>query len=250
MVSAGLHRRGIAAGEGDARLEFPVNPGEVWAVGSHLLVCDDIEAGSAERLRELAGPPDVIWTDPPWSSAQARMYRTVARADGPKGRAVQWSALAQAMVEAWSHCPGDVWAQLGTREGHTAAECDAVIETVKAAGGQHLWTSETIILEAPSSMLLFRWTPRERETLPTGRFDCYQAPSLCLEASDVGPGDVVTDFCFGAAAVGPLAAVGRGARFVGAELSPGRMAMALRRMATLTDEQPRHVSPRQARAIA
>ena len=231
-----MPKRGIAAGERDARTEYPVQPGETWAVGPHRFYCGDLEADAGKVVLELAGGHiDVVWTDPPWGGPQARMYRTIAEVDGRQGRVVEWPEFLRAAVTAWSVCAGDVWVQSGLRE-----EQDFV-EAVEGAGGA-LLGSVPLTWPHPCCMLLFRFAGLGRPipTLPYRERSQTAARASLTASRAAGSSGVVADFCMGLG-YAPKAAAALGFRFAGSELSPGRMAMAMRKTAQVVGEAARRL---------
>jgi hypothetical protein len=62
---------------------YPVEPGQVWRVGNHLVACGDLEAGDGERFLSWAREhsvwqPELYYVDPPWSPAYISRFRAGA----------------------------------------------------------------------------------------------------------------------------------------------------------------------------
>lgn len=60
--------------------KYPVNAGEIWAVGDHLFSCGDLVDGSVlGRLLELCpAPPQTLNFDPPYNDGMVTQYRNKA----------------------------------------------------------------------------------------------------------------------------------------------------------------------------
>lgn len=70
-------------------------PGDTWVVGEHRLICGDLE-GPTTLYHELAEhPADLMYVDPPWNNQIATQFRTKSGADGigNPGRQVEVSDL-------------------------------------------------------------------------------------------------------------------------------------------------------------
>jgi hypothetical protein len=228
--------KGIRAGEDEALAVYPVEPGHVWGVGPHRFVCADAEGIAGALVAELAGRIDMVWTDPPYTAGQGTMYRTISGVDGEVGRKVEWDHLADCLVACWARCDGDVW--LGT-----AATSEALwTPAVERAGGVVLAVVPTVFATHDTIQMLIRFSAWDRPmpSLPFG-VHADKCAEFTMEASLGLPDDAerngrtVTDFCTGRGKV-PRAAAVTGHRYVGSELSPGRMAVALVKQAALIGE--------------
>jgi hypothetical protein len=222
-------RRGIYAGERDAREHYPVQPGDWWRVGPHTFLCGDAEAGDAERVA-AAHPPGAIWTDPPWSAGQAGMYRTIAGA----GREVEFRVLIGRLAKTWSKCPGPVWAVCGL------PTVDQVRDVLVRRGAEI--TGYWLLRAPPQCCLIQAVFADGPDLVPAIPRDTTfeQTAALCL--ATLPAGTVVSDYCCGLGAA-PVAAAQAGLTFAGMELSPGRMARALQRTSEVTGDQPHRVTP-------
>jgi len=59
---------------GTARLRYPTRPGDLWEIGPHRLLCEDLCC-----LPRLPFPPvDVVYSDPPWEPAGYRRFARYA----------------------------------------------------------------------------------------------------------------------------------------------------------------------------
>jgi hypothetical protein len=69
---------------------YPVQQGQIWKVGDHVLACGDLQgdtplAQAITIAEEMHGPIGLMYVDPPWNNGNARSFRTKAGADGPEG---------------------------------------------------------------------------------------------------------------------------------------------------------------------
>lgn len=73
---------------------FPVESGQIWAVGTHVYVCSDLREDSL--LREYLGSlpseerPTLVYTDPPWGQSLLNSFRTKA---GKEKASFRWEDL-------------------------------------------------------------------------------------------------------------------------------------------------------------
>ena len=68
-------------------------------VGPHLFACGDAEDGRELAALVEAGPPTLLYFDPPWNDALATRYRTMAGFDGPKGRRTRAADLLPRLLD-------------------------------------------------------------------------------------------------------------------------------------------------------
>ena len=65
-----------------ARKKYPVQMGEVWKVGDHILICGDLEGDTTVLKRELKTyQPDLMFVDPPWDNQIASSFRARSGVD-------------------------------------------------------------------------------------------------------------------------------------------------------------------------
>lgn len=102
---------------------YPVLPGELWAVGPHLLLCGDLERHDHRRLLE-GRAVDVMYADPPWDAGNARAFRTKAG----DGRRVDFPALLAAVADATRFVRAVVFLEMGLRS------FDLMVSTMQGAG--------------------------------------------------------------------------------------------------------------------
>ena len=100
----------------DDRIEKRCEPGDLWIMGRHRLLCgDSTSADDMERLLDGAKPALCI-TDPPYGVEYDAMWReTLSHADGRRGGKVQNDDRAD-WSEVWSIIPSDViyhWSAAG-----------------------------------------------------------------------------------------------------------------------------------------
>lgn len=234
---------------GDAHDRWPVEDGERWQVGEHLVQQADLEAGEWPLLAE-AGPEVVVWTDPPWGSGNARTFRTKAAVDGADGgRAVDWTAFQHLNVCLWTDRlrAAEVWVEMGKRE-------EAGLVAIAADYGLGLVSSTGITYYRKSPCRLLRFRPGYDGPVGVEQdwdgMDEWDLPGLCVERS-VDQGFVsssasVVDPCTGQGLVPERVAQtngvrGWGLRFRGTELSRHRMAVTLDRLGKVVGEDPRRV---------
>lgn len=61
----------------DGGTDWPVQPGDLWEVGEHFVLCGDPEAGSSEMAASMVGnAPTIACTDPPWGAGIHAGFRT------------------------------------------------------------------------------------------------------------------------------------------------------------------------------
>lgn len=226
---------------GKAWEQFPIMPGEVWAVGDHHMLCSDLEIGAHHDFFTIMGDldpllfPKMAYTDPPWGSGVARAYRTKAHSETEEivARSVNFRALMWKAMEALSYVEGAVYVEIGERE-HLE-----VIATARDAGYRHLqsWPI-TYYKTKPCKLALLA---REEtgivgppgEGTPKG---LDEPAGWCIFASSE-PGDVVFDPFMGQGLVAEEAArLGRIAW--GIELNPRRLAVTLMKLAKATGKEP------------
>ncbi len=217
---------------GDAGDRWPVQVGDVWRVGDHILGCGDLEEGAAVELLSKCGVPDITYTDPPWNAGNAASFRTKAGLP----RKVDFHHLLGRVIEAVKWTRGDAFIEMGRQ--NTPLLRDAV----EAAGGRVLkeWcVTYTCGRRRPSKLLRVTWaggegapvgdaTGMDDSKTPAWALSQYQAPLT------------VFDPCLGRGLTA-VSAHRLGHRVVGMELHPRRLACAIDALVKLGTGQPERV---------
>lgn len=196
--------------------DWPVEPGDLWQVGDHLVLCGDPEAGSSELAAKLCGfAPTVACVDPPWGAGIHAGFR-VKSGLGPYQdydrllycvlRACAYASMV--MVETGNRIVGDL----------TERAALAGLSPSRSWGITYGSKSPCALVGFVSDDIDPAWPDFE------GLSD-KQAWMLAFSAL-TEPGDLVLD---------PFCGVGRSAvavaraqcLFVGAELQPARMSVCL-----------------------
>ena len=90
-------------------LNYPVQPGDVWRAGPHVIACGDLEAGDGLRLVDKFGAPDLVYSDPPWNDGNAGAFRT--KAGTP--RQVNFTAFLDQLLTVVRMARRDVFLEMG-----------------------------------------------------------------------------------------------------------------------------------------
>ena len=209
--------------------EFPVKAGEVWGCANAIFVCGDLEEDS--RLEDVLTdyPCDMMYVDPPWGAGVASTYRTKA---GVQRRQVNANNLYQRIVE-----PARVRQQLAYVE-TGIRQRKWLLGLLNDLGAQVTVWDTTYYGNKPSVLAAADWRP-EPTGLPnfTG-LDDEDTPLVAIKAHKPGR---VLDPC-GGRGLTARAAWQAGTASLLHELSPYRMAEALKAMLALTGEQPYRLS--------
>jgi len=221
---------------------YPVAPGDTWAVGSHILMCADLEDGAGLALLDLTGDPDVVYVDPPWNAGLARGFRTKAGVDGDAGgRKVDvWGSLHARIFDVCARARLGAWV-----EGSLVHKAEILAAASKA--GARLWKEWEITYyqTSPAYLAHFLWHSAPDAMPPdlAGQDD-EDTPRIALQwMMAIGallPGQLVIDPCTGLGLTGTTAA-SLGLRFAGTELSPFRMSGALTALAKATGLEPQRI---------
>jgi hypothetical protein len=203
-------------------LNYPVQPGDVWRAGPHVIACGDLEAGDGLRLIDRFGVPDVVYSDPPWNDGNAGAFRTKAAMP----RKVDFTQFLRALLNVVRTARRDVFLEMGL------AKTPLLMDLIAQHGGQVMrcW-SITYYRRHPCALLHLRWQGESAVVDGLTGMDDDDTPAAalgaCLRASDV-----VMDPCTGRGLTAfTVATAGR--TFMGLELSPWRMSCTLTRLATL-----------------
>lgn len=203
---------------------FPVQPGDVWRIGEHILACLDAETPAFDAFWSRHRP-DVIFTDPPWNDGNCKAFRTKAGVSRPK---VYWKDLMARLMPVWERA-FVVYVEMG------AEHAPDIRRWMERAGRGVLEWDVTYMGGHPAKLLrgaVGDWPYVGSE--PTG-VDDLVLPRYAIEgdtwASTVG------DPCLGRGTTAKWAHLA-GRRFVGTELHPNRMSCALSLLAALRAGTP------------
>ena len=218
---------------GTAGDKWPVRVGDIWTAGPNPLACLDLETPMADAFYgNLREPLALVYSDPPWDTGNAKSFRTKAGLphDGVTVTRL-WHRIMSLVVSRLAPS-GDLYLEIGTRHRDDAARW-------MADAGRPMSDQWPIVYydKHPCWLLRSASIPRMEQTTPAG-LDDELTPEWAVAAS-TQPGDLVCDPCSGRGLT-VCAAQRAGRRFVGTELHPRRMAIALDRLARLGLE-PRKV---------
>lgn len=218
---------------------FPVKPGQVWAVGQHLVACGDLEHGAGARFLSFAcgwveSPVKLalFYVDPPWSPAYITRFRRGADvAEDPAftveslcKRIFQLADVPLLMEMGTTYEPEQVidWAEQARDWG---AGKTVYVEPITYAGGK------------PARLFAFGLTEEQGVDFTCLRnTDDERTPFMAMNLF-TDPRDVVADLCLGLG-VTARAAQMTGRRCWGLELHPRRCSAALADLRKLCGEEP------------
>jgi len=211
--------------------KFPVVEGDVWAVdtraGQHFFVCGDLEGGTPLFDVLKGNRPHLMYVDPPYNSGVARSYRTKAGVDV---RAVD-------IVELWSAALGPaaqyrILAYVETGVAQREALRRLGVEMGAVVSGD--WDI-TYYRKKPAALLAidFRLDPDEGHPDFAG-MDDEHTPLAALKYHQTGR---VLDPCAGRGLTA-RAAFEAGWESVSHELSPFRLAEALKQFSLISGATP------------
>jgi hypothetical protein len=196
---------------------WPVEVGDIWAVGPHRLICGDLEEDVADRaLAKLGITPAMAYTDPPYNTNLATGFRT--KAGMP--RKVFFAAFLVALVRSHRRVTGDVYLEMGNA---TAGDLKRALIGGGAAVHDH-WNI-TYYGKSPSALVRARFSSGKPVPLDLNGMDDEVTPEMAIRASS-NPGDWVLDCCMGRGLTA-RSAQKAGRRSVGIELHPRRMAVTI-----------------------
>lgn len=206
---------------GNAGDRWPVQVGDVWQAGPHTLACLDLETPLAERFYASVNRVAMVYSDPPWSTGNAKCFRTKAGL-GSDGVTLErlWSRILELMLPRLGQ--GDLYLEIGSQHRDDVAAW-------LAHRGRAVTETWPIVYyrKHPCWLLRSRLTPRSESGSPEG-LDDTKTPAWAVSAS-TSDGDLVCDPCTGRGLTA-VAAHQSGRRFVGTELHPRRLAVALDRL--------------------
>lgn len=205
---------------GDAGDRYPVQVGDIWKIGGHVVACGDVTKGAVQELIELHGCPRVTYSDPPWNAGNVRAFRTKAGLnDGP----VDWDNFLGAVLNACLSVQEAAFIEMGK------ATYQAMRQRIDShPGGWRARDSWEIVYYRTKPCIL-TWATRrphrpDFDTSPVG-LDDTKTPAWVLSRV-VKAGDLVLDPCLGRGLTAQ-AAHQHGAFVRGVELHPRRLAVGI-----------------------
>lgn len=209
---------------GDAGDKWQVKPGDIWEAGPAILACGDLQRGAATELFKNV-KIDLFYSDPPWDPGNAKSFRTKAGLNEP-GVKVNFPDLLIKVVEIARQSSGDTYLEMGKKN------AELLEELVKFGGGRMInrWD---ITYYKKNPMVLFQFVfegaVQRGFTGSASGMDDGDTPMWAI-ARSTSPGDLVADTCTGRGLT-MRSAVEQGRRFIGTELNPRRLAVAIDWMA-------------------
>lgn len=207
---------------------YPVEQGQVWRVGVHLLACSDTVTDTL--IADLAAEhrPDVLYSDPAWDDGQAQTFRTLS---GLGGADYRWEDLYAAVLALAPERPHWVVSSHGG-----AATVARMMQ-----GGHHASWDLTGFTSPNVTCRLHYWSPTQ---VPTPNEHLAQRkdrslPVAILALYDGYKGTVI-DPC-GGLGLTVRAAERQGWKAVTNELSPYRVSAALHHLGRATGETPTRI---------
>lgn len=214
---------------GSAGDRWPVRPGDVWSVGPHVLACGDLEEGDGVRLLDLVGvAPGACYTDPPWNAGNAASFRTKAHGwGGERARRVDfYGSFLPAVAVLLGSVRGPIFMEGGVREAPRVREVlSAQGIAVLASWKITYYRRRPCILHALASHPL----PFVPSVMDPSGMDDEETPAYCL-GKVCQHGTLVLDPCMGRGLTA-VSADAVGARVVGLELHPRRLAVTIDKLA-------------------
>lgn len=216
---------------------YPVQPGQVWGVGPHLVACGDLEAGDGGRFLvaglQLTGKrPKLIYVDPPWSAAFVTRFRKGAGVAQLPEHTVASVVRHIASLAAFLDCP--LYFEMGVS--FPALEVIDWVDDHLGVSGCVYWP---ITYAGGKPATLFRFNSVALHPQFAG-LDGRETPSLALRY-DTLPGDIVFDPCLGLGCTA-RAAVHTQRVCWGLELHPARCSSSLADLASLYEEDPQLIT--------
>lgn len=210
----------------DGGMVYPVQVGDVWQAGSHLIMCNDLETQAPEEFLRMIGHVDLVYMDPPWNAGNAAHFRTKANVP----RKVNFELFLLRIL--------DLIKQSGAREFYMEmgnATVDLLEALVRGNSGiVHDQWDITYYRKKPCKLIHATFGDAPRRESSANGLDDEHTPLWALQRSGKA-GDVVLDLCHGRGgtsfAAARLGMIGRGF-----ELHPNRTSSALCKLASLGHE--------------
>lgn len=218
---------------GEEGERWPVQLGEWWAAGRHTIYCGDIETedgfAAVTRIPSANGTdkesPMLYYIDPPYTPALASGYRTKAG----RPRKVNFDGLLTRILMATQsvHRTGTVLMEMG------ASTQPRFVRLALGMGARVVREWPITYYKKHGCFLnLIQWPHqwgRKLAYLDFSGMDDEETPELAIQAFTL-PNDLVVDTCTGRGLTAVMAERYQ-RRFVGLELSPYRLSVALCKLA-------------------
>jgi hypothetical protein len=229
---------------GEEGLAYPVQTGDIWQVGNHMMSCSDLMASDAfdHLLRGYA--PTLLFCDPPWGQSLVNSYRTKAGLDKA---AYRWESLYRRIANL-GHTRGiPVWVEGSKRESRDGEILPLTIALPPGSNSApHYWPI-AYFRNKPAGLYYEHTTQPPRSLIarpsPLDGLDDERIPGVVIGAyaalPAVRPG-VVIDPCMGRGGTS-RGAEEHGWASVGNEMNPRRLSVALSRLHQITGHVPEKV---------
>jgi hypothetical protein len=211
---------------GDAGDRYPVKTGDIWRVGPHILACGDLELSHAQKLLTVyVQSPHMTYVDPPWTPSLLTGFRT--KANLSKGQ--PFDTFLDRLIASIKTTQGDCYIEMGNQH------INLLRAKVEAAGG----TIEadfriTYYKRKPARLIRATFGYSRGASFALDGLDDEDTPRKAIAESTV-PYEWVWDPCTGKGLTA-VAAASLGRRFIGLELHPRRLAVAIERLVQTTGQ--------------
>lgn len=214
--------------------KYPVQTGDTWVVGKHRLICGDLE-GETNLYKELEQyPADLMYVDPPWNNQIASAFREKSGVDGEAPRKVEVSKLICTIIKIAKDRKLLLFMEGGNKMRQMNRDCIDYVGSPKVKEWTITYTDRAI----PCALwaIDFREEPKDDYPNLEGLSE-FEVETLVM--SHYKPNRVL-DTC------GGLGGTAWGAERTGCgsithELSPYKMAEAIKLLHKLTGEIPKKV---------
>lgn len=216
---------------GSAHKTYPVSPGDVWVVGPATFVCGDLEGDDFIFRRQIERlSPSLMFTDPPWDDRIATQFRSKSGLD-ENPRDVDVSRVICKVLSYAKELNVLALMEGGHKRRQLNHDCVAYVGGVVADE----WTITYTDRKMPCALFAvdFRKEPK-RDWPDFSGLSEVQVEDLVM--SSYKPSCVI-DPCGGLGGTAEAAA-NAGCRSLSHELSPFKMAAAIKRLAKFTGETP------------
>lgn len=204
---------------GDAGDKWKVKDGDIWVAGDNVLVCGDIEKIPAQRLFERFGTPDLTYVDPPWNKGNLKSFFTKA---GLRDADVDFHKFIRRLITIVKQTRGPVYIEMGRQNIHSLASA------ITVSGGEVLNTWDvTYYRKHPSKLARAIWGEFPyNEGINLSGLDDDDTPYEAIAKEPLRTGAIVFDACTGRGLT-CRAAYSNKKKFMGIELHPRRLAVAI-----------------------
>jgi hypothetical protein len=94
-----------------------IKNGDIFTANQNKFMCADIEKEECCKIMNLPEKIYMVYTDPPWNSGNARMWRTKAKVDGEEGRKVDWHNFVDRLCEHVLYpSPEHIFIEMGVKQ--------------------------------------------------------------------------------------------------------------------------------------